>query len=188
MTGDRSTLAKANLVLLGAAGLTAVLGLAAPPFFGLTVVLLGVLAFTGPAQRWGNAGLLLTPGLLLVLVGLAVLTAGTVGAALVTEVNEDNDRDGRINEDPPGDADGSASDPTQVSGVAEARNHADDDADGRVDEDPFAPLGSRTALAAASSIGAVLSVLGALAIVAFLAFARRRGRRAGAAASPPAGP
>lgn len=188
MPGDRSALAKANLALLAGALLTGFLGLFAAPFLVLAVVLLGILAFTGPAARWGNAGLLLTPGLLLVLVGLAAVAAGNVGGALVGEAEQDNDRDGRLNEDPPGDADGSAGNPSQVSGLAEARNHADDDADGRADEDPFAPAGSRTAAAAASSVGAALLVLGVLAIGAFLAFARRRQRRAEAVPTPPPAP
>lgn len=185
MPRTRRPLDVANLALICGAGLFALFGLSGfGPALIVALVCIGLLAFTAPLARWGRAGLLLTPGLLLVLLGTAALVAGSVGGVLASELNEDNDRDGRVNEDPPGDADGSASDPTQVGGVAEARQHADDDSDGRIDEDPATPPGTRTALAAAGSLGLVLTALGVVAIAAFLVWRRR------AAVAPPsaAGP
>jgi hypothetical protein len=178
-----------NVGLLATALLLALAGLAgAEPALLLAFVLFVILAFTAPAARWGAAGLLLTPGLLLALVGVLALAAGSIGGTLAAEVNEDNDGDGVANEDPPGDADSSESNPAAVNGLAEARNHADDDGDGRVDEDPAAPPGTRTALAAASTFGGLFLVLGVVAITAFLVFTRRRGKQAAGAPrqEPPA--
>lgn len=141
--------------------------------------LLLVLSISAPVARWGAGGLFLSPGLLLVVAGIAVLVVGRVAEEAREELAKDNDGDGRFDEDPPGDADNSARDPTQVSGVSEAGNPSDDDSDGRTDEDPPEPLGSATATESLRAVGQALLWLGlgAIGLFVLLAWMRTRERR-----------
>ncbi len=117
--------------------------------------------------------LLLVPGLIAAVGAVVAFVAGDTAGEVNREFEGDDDGDGRTDEDPFGDADTSNGDPTQVTGVAEAQNHADDDSDGRVDEDP-PPQGAldQTETVAKGTgmalLGVAVILLAAFGVVAWL--------------------
>jgi hypothetical protein len=162
---------------------------------GLGALCLAIVSITGPVARWGAAGLLLTFGVVVAAGGAVAWAVGDIGSETVAALDEDNDGDGRVNEDPFGDSDRSNSGPTEIDNLAEAQNHADDDGDGLVDEDPPEPGGAREVTERVAGIGKLATFigLGLLGLFGFLAVRleqdrakeRRRSRASGFPLSPP---
>lgn len=130
-----------NVALLAASVLLLLAGLGSEEP-ALLVVAAGaflLLLLIAPTARWGPTGLLLAPGVALLVTGFVFGLVGQTAENVNEKFVGDDDQDGRIDEDPPGDADHSQNDPTQINGASELADPRDDDSDGRVDEDP-APL------------------------------------------------
>ncbi len=89
------------------------------------------------AGRRALATAALAIGIALAAAGVLAILANPPGDVRYRTVHVgDEDKDGKVDEDPPGDADASADDPRRADGLAELREPRDDDGDGRVDEDP----------------------------------------------------
>lgn len=131
---------------------------------GVSLVLVSI---TGPIARWGAVGLLLTFGVIVTTGGAIAWAVGDIGSEAVEALQKDNDGDGRLNEDPPGDSDRSNSDPTKIDSLAEAQNHADDDGDGLVDEDPPEPEGLRDVTRRVAGIGRIATLVGGSMLAGF---------------------
>ncbi len=116
--------------------------------------------------------------LLLLVPGLGGVIGGVIAIAVsesARDVNEqfvgDDDGDGKVDEDGPYDADNSANDATQVSGIQEANDHRDDDSDGRVDEDPPPQEVVEAASKVANNLAVAAIAIGSLLLVVFGFFA-----------------
>lgn len=166
-----------TFALLGLTGGVLALVLSEPLWIVVPALAFVLLSFSLPLSRWGWPGLFLTFGLIFAVTGSILWSVGSIGEDVVEELEKDNDSDGRVDEDPPGDADGSASDPTKADGAAELQDHADDDSDGRVDEDPPEPPGARSVARGVGTIGTAFAFMGLLLIALFGYFAwAREGR------------
>lgn len=149
---------------------------------GLGLLCLAYAIIVGPIARWGPSALFLTFGLVLLIGGvIGLIGVQTTASVVETTFQGDDDGDGVTDEDDFGDADGSATDPTQISGPAEALNPEDDDADGATDEDPAPVTTTRPEVRQAYFIGQQVALgvmaIGLVFVVLFFALQNMPDRR-----------